>query len=528
VASSNPSPAKVKPSQAPMAPAATLFLFGAHGDLVERLLMPALYNLARDGLVGADLHIVGVDHNASTDKQFRDRLGAAIQDQAKAAAAKAKANKTGKPAGKKGKSFDAALWRKFAARITYLEGDFLDAATYTAVIEKLAHTATGNALFYLATAPRFFGEVAERLGKSGVMTEDPNNYRRLVIEKPFGSDLASAQALNARLLSYMAEQQIYRIDHFLGKETVQNILVSRFANGLFESFWNNHYIDHVQITAAETVGVEERAGFYEHTGALRDMVPNHLFQLLAMIAMEPPAAFGADAVRDEKSKVIAAVRPQSAAEARANSSRGQYAAGVSAGKKVPGYRREPGVARSSDTETYVALKVMIDNWRWSGVPFYLRTGKRLSARDTEIAICFKPAPFSPFRGTEVAELQPNFLIVQIQPDEGMWFDFQAKRPGPTLDIERVQMGFAYEDFFEMQPSTGYETLVYDCLMGDQTLFQRADNIENGWRAVQPFLDGWDSAGKGEDGVELYPAGSAGPASADALLAADGRAWHKLG
>jgi len=522
VASANPTSTKVKPSKAPMAPAATLFLFGAHGDLVERLLMPALYNLARDGLVGANLHIVGVDHNASTDQQFRDRLGAAIQSQAKAAAAKV--SKTGKRAGKTGKSFDAALWRKFAARITYLEGDFLDDTTYTAVIEKLAHTATGNALFYLATAPRFFGEVAERLGKSGVMIEDPNNYRRLVVEKPFGSDLASAQALNARLLSCMAEEQIYRIDHFLGKETVQNIMVSRFANGLFESFWNNHYIDHVQITAAETVGVEERAGFYEHTGALRDMVPNHLFQLLAMIAMEPPAAFGADAVRDEKAKVIAAVRPQTAKEARANSSRGQYAAGTIAGKKVPGYRKEAGVARGSDTETYVALKVMVDNWRWTGVPFYLRTGKRLSARDTEIAICFKPAPFSPFRGTEVAELQPNFLIVQIQPDEGMWFDFQAKRPGPTLDIERVEMGFAYEDFFEMQPSTGYETLVYDCLMGDQTLFQRADNIENGWRAVQPFLDAWRSAGK----VEPYASGSDGPAGADALLAADGRAWHKLG
>ena len=514
---------KIKPAKAPMAPAATLFLFGAHGDLVQRLLMPALYKLACNGLIGAKLHIVGVDHNASTDQQFRERLEAFIQSQGKATA-KPALNSTGKRTAKQGTSFDVGLWRKFAARISYLQGDFLDPATYTAVIEKLSQTGTGNAVFYLATAPRFFGEIADRLGHAGLLYEDAANYRRLVIEKPFGSDLASAQALNARLLSNMSETQIYRIDHFLGKETVQNILVSRFANGLFESFWNNHYIDHVQISAAETVGVEARAGFYEQTGALRDMVPNHLFQLLAMIAMEPPAAFGADAVRSEKAKVIAAIRPQTAQQARANMVRGQYRSGVLAGEKLSGYRQEAGVARASETETYVALKVMVDNWRWSGVPFYLRTGKRLSARDTEIAICFKPAPFSPFRGTGVAELMPNYLIVQIQPDEGMWFDFQAKRPGPTLEIERVEMGFAYSDFFDMQPSTGYETLVYDCLMGDQTLFQRADNIENGWRAVQAFLDGWTSTDK----VEGYAAGSAGPAGADALLAADGRAWHTLG
>jgi len=506
---------KIKPAKAPMAPAATLFLFGAHGDLVQRLLMPALYKLARNGLIGAKLHIVGVDHTASTDEQFRDRLKAFIQSQSKV---------TRKSAGKQHTSFDVALWRKFAARISYLQGDFLDAATYAAVIEKLSQTGTGNAVFYLATAPRFFGEVADHLGQAGLLNEDAANYRRLVIEKPFGSDLASAQALNARLLKNIAEAQIYRIDHFLGKETVQNILVSRFANGLFESFWNNHYIDHVQISATETVGVEARAGFYEQTGALRDMVPNHLFQLLAMIAMEPPAAFGADAVRSEKAKVIAAIRPQTAQQARANIVRGQYRSGTVAGQTVGGYRQEPGVARRSETETYVALKVMVDNWRWSGVPFYLRTGKRLSARDTEIAICFKPAPFSPFRGTGIAELKPNYLVVQIQPDEGMWFDFQAKRPGPALEIERVEMGFAYSDFFEMELSTGYETLVYDCLMGDQTLFQRADNIENGWHAVQPFLDGWTHTDK----VEGYAAGSTGPAGADSLLAADGRAWHKLG
>jgi len=524
-------PAKIKPGKAPPAPAATLFLFGAHGDLVQRLLMPALYNLNRDGLVGANLHIVGIDHVDSTDQQFCDHLSAFIRSGVKGGAKAAKGA---------AKTLDPALWSKLTKRISYIKGDFLDDATYADIAAKLAQTGTGNALFYLATAPRFFGEVADRLGKAGLFAEsakgakgtggakgDKGGFRRLVIEKPFGFDLASAQALNARLLKSAPEEQIYRIDHFLGKETVQNILVSRFSNALFESFWNNHYIDHVQITAAETVGVEERGDFYEHTGALRDMVPNHLFQLLAMIAMEPPAGFGADAVRGEKAKVVGAIRPQTRKEALANSVRGQYRAGEIAGKDVVSYRSEPNVARSSDTETYVALKVMVDNWRWAGVPFYLRTGKRLSARDTHIAICFKPAPFAPFRESAVERLRPNYLVVQIQPDEGMWFDFQAKRPGPELQVEHVEMGFAYADFFEMTPSTGYETLVYDCLIGDQTLFQRADNIENGWRGVQPFIDAWKSGGAKVE-VEGYAAGSDGPAGADALLARDGRTWHKLG
>jgi glucose-6-phosphate 1-dehydrogenase len=326
------------------------------------------------------------------------------------------------------------------------------------------------------------------------------------------------------LLKVMTENQIYRIDHYLGKETVQNILISRFSNSLFEAFWNNHYIDHVQITAAETVGVETRGSFYEHTGALRDMVPNHLFQLLAMVAMEPPAAFGADAVRGEKAKVVGAIRPWSTEEARANSVRGQYAAGEVDGNLLPGYRQENNVAPDSTTETYVALKVMIDNWRWVGVPFYLRTGKRMSVRDTEIVICFKPAPYAQFRDTEVDELQPTYLRIQIQPNEGMWFDLLAKRPGPALKMANIELGFAYKDFFEMQPSTGYETLIYDCLTGDQTLFQRADNIENGWRAVQPFLDAWQQ----DATVQPYAAGEDGPVDADELLTRDGRVWHGLG
>ncbi|MDD2053958.1 glucose-6-phosphate dehydrogenase [Pseudomonas putida] len=497
-----PTPVKPEP-----APATTLFLFGAHGDLVKRLLMPALYNLKRDGLLSDGVRIVGVDHNPLSDQAFAAKLEGFIRTEM--------ADKV---------SLDATLWAHLASRISYVQGDFLDSATYTELGARIAASDNANAVFYLATAPRFFSAVVEQLGGAGLLQESAQGFRRVVIEKPFGVDLASAEALNANLLQVMSEKQIYRIDHYLGKETVQNILVSRFSNGLFEAFWNNHYIDHVQITAAETVGVQTRGSFYEHTGALRDMVPNHLFQLLAMVAMEPPAAFGADAVRGEKAKVVGAIRPWSVAEARANSVRGQYRAGTVGEQAVAGYREEANVAPDSNTETYVALKVMIDNWRWVGVPFYLRTGKRMSVRDTEIAICFKPAPYAQFRESAIERPQPTYLKIQIQPNEGMWFELLAKRPGPTLAMANIELGFAYKDFFEMQPSTGYETLIYDCLTGDQTLFQRADNIENGWRAVQPFLQAW----REDDRVQGYRAGEDGPAAADELLARDGRVWTQLG
>ncbi|WP_095155010.1 glucose-6-phosphate dehydrogenase [Pseudomonas sp. Irchel 3E13] len=492
------------------APPCTLFLFGANGDLVKRLLMPALYNLSRDGLLDRNLRIVGVDHNTASGPEFAARLEAFMHERDKAA-------------GEGAQCLDPKRWAKLAKRIDYLTGDFLDDATYQGIARHIDKSRNGNAIFYLATSPRFFADVVQRLGGAGLLDER-DGFRRVVIEKPFGSDLASAELLNARLLSVMSEKQIYRIDHYLGKETVQNILVSRFSNGLFEAFWNNHYIDHVQITAAETVGVEERGGFYDGTGALRDMVPNHLFQLLAMVAMEPPAAFGADAVRSEKAKVIGAIRPWSKAMALKNSVRGQYSAGKLGRKKLKGYRQEPRVEADSQTETYVALKVMIDNWRWVGVPFYLRTGKRMSVRDTEIAICFKPAPYAQFRDSDAERPKPNYLKIQIQPNEGMWFDLQAKRPGPALAMENVELGFAYKDFFKMRPATGYETLIYDCLIGDQTLFQRADNIENGWRAVQPFLDAWKDGGE----VHEYPAGEDGPAAGDELLGRERRSWHRLG
>jgi glucose-6-phosphate 1-dehydrogenase len=347
----------------------------------------------------------------------------------------------------------------------------------------------------------------------------------VVIEKPFGHDLPSAKALNAEILKTLQEHQIYRMDHFLGKETVQNIMALRFANGLFEPLWNRQHIDHIQITAAETVGVERRGKFYEETGALRDMVPNHVFQLLALTAMEPPISFDANAVRDKKAEVIEAIRPIKPGRALKDAVRGQYGAGTVLGKQVQAYRREPDVAPDSTTETYIACKLKIDNWRWAGVPFYLRTGKYLKRRWTEIAIRFHQAPYTLFRGTHVERLNPNWMILRIQPDEGIALEFAAKRPGPTVKLNSVSMDFAYKTYFDMAPNTGYETLIYDCMIGDATLFQRADNIEAGWRAVQPILDAW--ANNPPNGFPNYVAGGNGPTAADELLARDGRAWRPL-
>ena len=400
----------------------------------------------------------------------------------------------------------------------YLQGDFSQEEVFKKIGDAVDDS---SVIFYLAVSARFFGTIVDGLGTAGLLKQPKNKFRRVIIEKPFGADLPSAQALNAQILAQADESQIYRIDHFLGKETVQSIMVVRFANGLFEPTMRREYVDHVQITAAETVGVEKRGAFYEPTGALRDMVPNHLFTLLCMVAMEPPNSFDAEAVRDEKSKLLEAIRPLQPDEAV----RGQYGAGKEFGTEVPGYQAEPGVAPDSQTETYIALKLSIENWRWAGVPFYLRTGKRLAGRQTVISIHHKPAPYRMFRETPVDKLTPNVVRILIDPVQGIETQFDAKVPGPQMHLGRVETSVHFKDFFDEKPSVGYETLLYDCMIGDTTLFQRADAIDASWAAVQPVLDSW-TCGQGE--VETYGAGSQGPAGADLLLERDGRRWLHLG
>ena len=502
-----------KPSAPKAAPAdpCSLVIFGASGDLTHRLLVPALYNLAADGLLPPAFSIVGVARGERSNDAFKADLAKGLKHFA-----------TG--------PIDDRVACKLLDGAAYVNGDAEDQATYQKLGLALAHLerdrdTRGNRLFYLATPPGAFAPIGRQLGQSGLTREENGAWRRLIVEKPFGLDLASARALNRELLGLLEEQQIYRIDHYLGKETVQNILVLRFANGLFEPVWNRHHIDHVQITVAETLTVGRRGRFYDATGALRDMVPNHLFQLLSLIAMEPPARFDAHAVRSEKAQALDAIHIPDGAAAERDSVRAQYIDGSLGGVEVAAYRKTPDVRPDSTTETYVALKLMIDNWRWAGVPFYLRTGKALGSRRTEVAINFKQAPFAMFRNTPIDRLAQNFLVMRIQPEECISLRFNAKVPGPVIAISGVNMTFEYEDYFDTAPSTGYETLIYDCMIGDAILFQRADGVEAGWRAVQPFLDAWRNAGP--KGLAVYKAGSDGPAEADQLLARDGRRWRPI-
>ena len=495
----------------PKPPSCILVIFGAAGDLTKRLLLPALYNLRHAGLLPEQFALIGFARHDENDDTFRQYLRTALQEFVRGGA-------------------EEADCRWLAERTYYLRGDLDDPAAYTNLARLLAeidnryHT-RGNCLFYLATPAAAFATVVRELGGAGLVREAEGTCRRVIIEKPFGDDLRSAQALNREILGVLAESQTYRIDHYLGKETVQNIMVFRFANGLFEPVWNRDHIDHVQITVAETVGVEQRGKFYDATGALRDMVPSHLFQLLTLTAMEPSAGFDADDLRAEKTKVLNAVHNFGGRDRRANVVRAQYGAGSIHGREISPYRQAPNVAPDSATETYVALKVMIDNWRWAGVPFYLRTGKSLARRRTEIAIQFKQAPLAFFRDTPVERLTPNDLILHIQPEEGVTFGFGAKIPGPTVRIAGVEMKFNYQDYFRAAASTGYETLIYDCMIGDATLFQRADNIEAGWRVVQQVLDDWAEERVTE--LPIYPAGSAGPGEAEVLLRRDSRRWRAI-
>lgn len=497
-----------------------MVIFGAAGDLTKRLVVPAIYNLITRGRLAEGFRLVGFDLANIDSNEWRRRLTETLRESV---------HNTGGEYHPDHIDDNALQW--LGDRMTYVKGDLTDAAAYQHLGSHLAdldknQRGTGNYLFYLAIADRFFSAAVAGLGAAGLTTEKDGKTRRVIIEKPFGHDMASAKALNADILKTLKEHQIYRIDHFLGKETVQNIMVLRFANGLFEPLWNRDHIDHIQITAAETVGVELRGKFYERTGALRDMVPNHLFQLLSMMTMEPPNSFDADAIRSKKAEVIQAIRPFDRERALADTVRGQYGAGTINGKPMRAYREEPDVAKDSSIETFVAWRLEIDNWRWAGTPFYLRTGKHLARYRTEIAIRFRQAPFSLFRGTDVEHMNPNWMVLRIQPDEGIALEFAAKRPGQTISIASVSMDFAYKQFFKVAPDTGYETLIYDCMIGDATLFQRADNVEAGWQAVQPILDAW--ADNPPKDFPIYASGSEGPDAAGQLLERDGRSWRPIG
>jgi glucose-6-phosphate 1-dehydrogenase len=498
-----------------------MVIFGAGGDLTKRLVVPALYNLSRTNVLPKNFALIGVDLAAGTADSWRDRLLDALRSFVGNSAAEFNIER-----------IDETAWKQLAEKMYYLQGDLTKPDLYAKIHETLgeaerAHGTKGNVIFYLAVADRFFGTVVEQLGKARLSDqgEDQNGkrkfWRRVVVEKPFGHSLSSARELNARILRTLAEEQIYRIDHFLGKDTVQNIMAFRFANGLFEPIWNRDRIDHVQITAAETVGVEQRGKFYEATGALRDMVPNHLFTLVSMVAMEPPTGFDAVAVHNKKAEVFAAmpaVKPTLAV-------RGQYDAGSVLGQAAKAYRNEPNVAPDSNIETYVALELEIDNWRWAGVPFFLRTGKHLSQRLTEIAIRFKQAPYAAFQDTPVDTLRPNWLVLRIAPEEGISLQFEVKRRGPVVELAAVKMDFHYDDWFPKEPNVGYETLIYDVMIGDPMLFMRADMVEQAWRIVQPVLDDWAAK---KANFPNYKSGSDGPKAADELLASSGdRAWRPI-
>lgn len=486
-----------------------IVIFGASGDLTKRKLLPALYNLKSLKLLPENFAVVGCASTPGDDVYFREKATSDIKEFAT-------------------RPFDADIWSDFSKRMYYVNGDFNDPGTFQALKAKIEEAqktwnVPKNVLFYLAITPTLFAKVVEQLGTAGLTTESPDDWRRVIVEKPFGRDLDSARALNSELGKSLKESQIYRIDHYLGKETVQNIMVFRFGNSIFEPTWNRRYIEYVQITVAEELGVELRGGYYDHSGVLRDMVQNHILSVLSLIAMEPPSSITGDAVRNEKVKVLEAIRPMEPEEVIENTVRGQYAAGIVDGKQVPGYRTEPDVNPHSNTETFVALKLFVENWRWAEVPFYIRSGKRLAARTTEVVIGFRRAPLLLF-GTETEQhIPPNRLVLHIQPEEGITLDIHAKRPGPKISISNVPLNFNYNEFGEATAATGYETLLYDCMIGETSLFHRYDSVDASWRIVNPILDVWQALPARD--FPNYEAGTWGPKAADDLLARDGHAWH---
>ncbi len=491
----------------------TLVLFGATGDLAHRKVVPALYQLWRTNLLPHEFVVLAIGRREyADDDALRNEFRESLEKYSRVL------------------PLDDAAWRSFAARIRYQLLDFADPAGFDALSKRLdeidkEQNSRGNHLYYLATQPSQFAEIVAQLGRVGLDHErHEGGWRRIVIEKPFGHDLQSAIRLNREVGKVFRETQVYRIDHYLGKETVRNLLVFRFGNGIFEPIWNRRHIDHVQITVAETIGVENRGAFYEETGASRDFLQNHLLQLMSLVAMEPPATFDADALRDEKVKVIRAIGEMTVEKVHADIVRGQYGDGWVAGKPVHGYRAEPQVDPASETETYIAARLEVDDWRWSGVPFYLRTGKRLPKRATEIAIQFKAVPHHLFRGSAI-EPDPNLLAIRIQPDEGIMLRFGAKVPGLGIDVRSVNMDFTYGSAFSVDSPDAYETLILDALLGDASLFTRADEVEGAWSIVTPIIEEW--ANEPAPPFPNYEAGTWGPDAADELLGRDGRRWRRI-
>jgi glucose-6-phosphate 1-dehydrogenase len=486
----------------------SIVLFGASGDLAKRKVIPAMYDLAQNGSLGERYTILGFARTPMTDDSFRSTLGEAAMTISEVG------------------PIEPAKWNEFAANLYYSPGDYKDPESYAKLAKRLdeldaQQNLCGNRLFYLSTPPEVYQDIVEHLGSAGLARPcKSGSWVRIIIEKPFGRDLASAKELNKIVLNVFEEKQVYRIDHYLGKDTVQNLLVLRFGNGIFEPLWNRNYVDHVQITASETLGVERRGGFYETAGALRDMIQSHVLQLTSLVAVEPPASFDANSVRNEKLKVLQSIRPFNLEMVAQWVVRGQYSPGKLGDKVLPGYREEHQVSPTSRTETFVSMRLLIDNWRWAGVPFYLRTGKRLAKRTTEIMIQFKRAPHIVFREKDV---KPNRLVLNIQPDEGICISFGAKKPGTEMNIGNVAMDFSYIKAFGNGSRSAYATLLSDCLRGDATLFDRGDSVEAAWSLVDPILDVWSAAKTAT--VPEYPSGSWGPKESDQLLERDGRQWY---